>query len=284
MSTSNLLLINNASNSRRRFRVSTNLYIPPTTAEGAEFEEECDISISSDQIADNRKFILDLQSWATAKKEKSKTATGKGIARLVEKIAYDGRVSIEDENLILETIAVQRGWWATLVVMDTLIVALTTAMLCFEDVTDNGHWSEAAGGRILFAYHTLLAFLLYFSICHLTMLLLISGLSTYLFEVKGIITFYVKCHSLLVHVNFSGMIFIVPGFLFVPALAQVYSYGLLHAIPSIVMSACTFALLAWLYARVIRPLFTGLYNEEYDIGFYGTVKSKDSDLKEPETA
>ncbi|CAJ1961305.1 unnamed protein product [Cylindrotheca closterium] len=271
MSTSNLLLINqvNSAVSRRRFRSSRNLYVP-RVEEGADGDESDNISISSSQIADNRKFILRLKTWATTTKQSSRTATGKGIARLVEKIAHDDRVSIEDENLILETISVQRGWWATLVVMDTLIVALSTAMLCFEDVTDNGHWSEAAGERILFAYHALLALLLYITVCHLTMVLLVSGLSTYIFEVKGILTFFVRCHNLLVHVNFSGMIFIVPGFLFVPALAQVYSYGLWHAIPSIAMCLSTFVFIAWMYVRVIRPLFTGLYNEEYDIGPLGS--------------
>lgn len=279
MATSNLLLINQVHSSRRRFhRTSANLYVPGT-GEGDDGED--DISISSAQIAENRKFIRHLKSWATNTKEKSITATGKGIARLVEKIAQDGRVSVEDENLILETISVQRGWWATLVVMDTLIVALSTAMLCFEDLTDNGHWSEASGERILMAYHTLLTCLLYFTVVHLNMVLMISGLSTYIFEVKGVIIFFVRCHTMLVHVNFAGMIFIVPGFLLAPVLAQVYSYGVGHALPSILLSLFSFALMIFLYARLVKPLFIGLYNEDYDIASFSRYESEDTDLTGP---
>jgi len=263
--------MNNGNTKRRRkFRASTSLYVPPTGSKKGADEEECGIAITSAQISDNRKFILHLKNWGIAKKGESKTVTGKGIAHLVEKIAHGGRVSNEDENLILETIAAQRGWWSVLVVMDTLIVTLTTAMLCFEDLTNNGNWSKASGERILFAYHTLLAFLLYFTICHMTILLLVSGLSTYIFEVKGILTFYVQCHSLLVHVNFSGIAFMCPCCLCVAVLAQVYSYGFWHAFPAIALCLCTFGLIAGFYGRVIRPLFTGLYNEEYGIDFEDT--------------
>lgn len=204
--------------------------------------------------------------WASAKKKSSATATGKGIARLVEKIAHDGRFSVEDENLILETIAVQRGWWATLVVMDTLIVALATAQLCFEDLPDNGHWSRRKAERILFAYHTVLATMLYFTSCHLVLVLVVSGLSTYIFEVKGIITFFVRCHNVLVHVNFSGLILTAPAFLVVPVLAQLYSYGWPHALPSVILCARSFLVIGLAYSRVIKPVFIGLYIEEYDIG------------------
>jgi hypothetical protein len=72
-------------------------------------------------LAEGTSNSCELKIWATTTKENSKTATGKGIARLVEKIAEDGRVTKEDENIILHTIEGQRGWWSSLIVMDTLI-------------------------------------------------------------------------------------------------------------------------------------------------------------------
>ena len=244
--------------------------------EGEWDDATSEISMSSTQIKENKKFINKLKRWASAKKKSSATATVKGIARLVEKIAHDGRVSVEDENLILET----------LVVMDTLIVALATAQLCFEDLPDNGHWSKRNAERILFAYHTVLATMLYFTVCHLVLVLVVSGLSTYIFEVKGIITFFVRCHTVLVHVNFSGLILTVPAFLVVPVLAQLYSYGWPHALPSVILCAGSFLVIGLSYSRVVKPVFIGLYVEEYDIGSAiggdqtATEESdKDSDLE-----
>lgn len=260
----NSLMLNDHS-SRRRLRQSADLWVPE---EG--YDDDIGASISAAQIKENKKFIHNLKTWATAKKANSYTVTGKGIARLVEKIAKDGRVSIEDEALILETISVQRGWWAILIVMDTLICALATAMLNYEALRDNGLWSQEDGGKILFAYHTIASFLLYFTNLHLMMLLLLSALTSYIFEMKGILTFFVQCHTMLVHVNFTGLLLQIPCFLLLPPLAQMYSYGFKHSLPSMILTGTSVVLMGLLYTHV-RPLFVGLYNEEYDFGSKASI-------------
>lgn len=274
-------------NHKRRFQQkhqsSSDLWVRAADEEGEEVGyDDISISINTAQIKENKKFINSLETWGATTKAKSITGTGKGIARLVEKIAQDGRVTIDDESLILEAINAQRGWWSTLVLMDTLVILFGTTQLNFANPSDNGHWSEEAGKRLLFAYHALLAGLLYFTVIHMMMLLLLSGLTSYIFEVKGILTFFVRCHTLLVHVNFSGFLFQLPGMCFVPVIAQTYSFGLLHALPALVFCCIATSGFFVIYGKVIKPLFIGLYNEEYNIGSYADLETeKTGEMEEP---
>lgn len=194
-------------------------------------------------------------------------------------------MSIEDENLILETINVQRGWWLALIVMDTLVVALFTGMMVHEELPNNGHWSETARNRLIFAYNTNLALSLYFCIYHLMVVLLLFALSSYMFKVKGIMFFFVECHSLLVTVNFGGMILLVPGVILSPLFGQLITQGLALATPSIIFTIFAFSFNAYVYLKVIKPVFKGLFNAQYANASLARIsKHIDVDFKtEPST-
>lgn len=214
------------------------------------------------------KMLRELKIWATTTKQNSRTATGKGIARLVEKIAEDGRVTKEDENIILYTIEAQRGWWSSLIVMDTLILAIFAALMIYEQPPDSTeHFSEETRTILLFAYNTCIAFTFFGALVQLFVILLLFALTSYTFEVKAIIFFFVQCHSLLVTLNSGGMLFILPGMTISPVLGQILNVGLLHAIPSIVMSAVAIILVVYVYVQHIEPVFMALYNQEYGVEF-----------------
>ena len=216
--------------------------------------------------AENLQVLRDLKIWAEETKKNSKTATGKGIARLVEKIAKDGRVSKEDENIVLYTIEAQRGWWSSMIVMDTLILAIFAALLIYEQPPAQPElFSSQTREILLFIYNTCIALTFYGALVQLFVVLLLFSLTSYTFEVKAVLFFFVNCHQLLVALNSYGMTFILPGMTISPVIGQILHVGWFHSIPSIILSITTIVLVMYIKAAYIEPVFTGLYNQEFEM-------------------
>jgi len=216
--------------------------------------------------AENLQVLRDLKIWATETRRTSRTATGKGIARLVEKIASDGRVTKEDENIILYTIEAQWGWWSSMIVMDTLILAIFAALLIYEQpstMPDPGLFSAQTREILLFIYNTCTALTFYGALVQLFVILLLFALTSYTFEVKAVLFFFVNYHSLLVRLNSYGMVFILPGMTISPVIGQILHVGFWYSTPSIILSITTIALVTYIYLSFIDPVFTGLYNQEF---------------------
>lgn len=232
--------------------------------------------------AENLQVLRELKVWATDTKEKSKTATGKGIARLVEKIVQDGRVSKEDENIILYTIEAQRGWWSSMIVMDTLILAIFAALLIYEQpaaTPDSQLFSSETREILLYVYNTCIALTFYGALVQLFVVLLLFALTSYTFEVKAVLFFFVNCHSLLVALNSYGMAFILPGMTISPVIGQILHVGFWYSIPSIILAIAAIFLVIYIYYVFIEPVFTGLYNQEFEMrtSSHHSIAQVDSD-------
>ncbi|CAJ1966369.1 unnamed protein product [Cylindrotheca closterium] len=218
--------------------------------------------------AENLQVLRDLKIWAAETKKTSRTATGKGIARLVEKIVADGRVSKEDESIILYTIEAQRGWWSSMIVMDTLILAIFAALLIYEQPAakaDPELFSAQTREILIFIYNTCIALTFYGALTQLFVILLLFALTSYTFEVKAVLFFFVNCHSLLVALNSYGMAFILPGMTISPVIGQILHVGFVYSIPSIILSIASMIMVSYIYLVYIEPVFTGLYNQEFEM-------------------
>ena len=141
-----------------------------------------------------------LKDWATLTKENSITASGAGLARLIEKITENGRITREDESLIREILNNQQGWWTLIILMDTLIMAVIMPLLIYETHSDNGHFSDTTTKIIVSAYYFFLTSTFYMSLLQLFPTLLLWALSSFLFEVQSILFMLVRFHSLLTYV------------------------------------------------------------------------------------
>jgi len=211
------------------------------------------------------RILQGLKKWATRTKVNSKSATGMGIARLIEKIAEDGRITTEDESLILGVVAAQQGWWSILILMDTLVLAIFTPLLSYEQPEDNGFFEGEQKRNLLFAYRLAVSLTYFSAFLQLFTTLLLFALSSLLFEIKSVIFLFVHCHSLLCGLNNFGMMALVPGMCIAPMLSQVLAIGFDDALPTVIIGSITFVAAIIMYAKVIKPVFVGLFNEEFQI-------------------
>eukprot|EP00592_Proboscia_alata_P005757 CAMPEP_0194371990 /NCGR_PEP_ID=MMETSP0174-20130528/20301_1 /TAXON_ID=216777 /ORGANISM="Proboscia alata, Strain PI-D3" /LENGTH=294 /DNA_ID=CAMNT_0039150245 /DNA_START=106 /DNA_END=990 /DNA_ORIENTATION=- len=210
---------------------------------------------------DYDKVIKALKDWATLTKENSITASGAGLARLIEKITENGRITREDESLIREILANQQGWWTLIILMDTLIMSVIMPLLIYEKHSDNGHFSETTTEIIVWAYYFFLTFTFYMAILQLFLTMLLWALSSFLFEVQSILFMLVRFHSLLTYMNNGGLA-IVPGLIIAPLLGHVLMVGPYQSIPGICFGSFTLFGGFYLYLAVIKPIFMDLFKSQ----------------------
>ena len=166
------------------------------------------------------------------------TLTGAGIARLMNYITQDGHVNEKEEAMVQKMLETQQGCWNVMIVVDTLICAVTLPLLIFEEVgaPEPELLSTAVADKVIWAYLICVSFAFYCASFQGTMAACLYMVTSYLRDKEALLFFYMKFAK---WISFLNM-FLFPiamSTMAAAALGNMLLVGFYKALPSIVMCA-----------------------------------------------